>query len=111
MPTLAPEPPKLSIQRPMRAALRSIHLLVVRARLLALDWKEGRTPVDPQKMVDYLDAIEILPDILKRGDHNAFEEFRAMLLAIGKDHPEFAGLIVNFDREVAGEPPFDGPIG
>jgi hypothetical protein len=98
-----------SLQSPvvLKAALRAVHHILIQARLEALDWTHNRKSVDAQKMADYLDAVESLPEIISQDWDGGFDHFRQIISAIGKSCPELSGLIDNFDREIAGDPLFD----
>ena len=89
------------------AALRAIHHVLISARLEALDWSHNRKPVDAKKMVNYLDAVEILPELVRQNWNGSFAYFRELLAAIGEEFPELRGLVSNFDREVSGDTLFE----
>ncbi len=74
--------------------LFAVHLILVKLRLLAIE------KTDHEKLYDVLDWAELLPDLMGRSDDTT-EEFREALAALGERHADFAGLVVNFDRNVS----------
>jgi len=84
-------------QNKLAPALYAVHLILVKSRSLAADG------ADQQKLYRILDWAEALPSLIGREGEDATHEFRSMLLGLGEEFPEFAGLAQNFDRGVAWE--------
>lgn len=84
----------------VQPALYSIHAILVRVRNWAL-----RGQVDQAKLADIMDWAEIMPALIESRTDDTTEEFRSMLIGLGKKHPEFAGLIENFDRNLGWHDP------
>jgi hypothetical protein len=84
-------------QEKLAPALYALHLVLVKARALAAEGAEQ------QKLYRILDWSEVLPALVGRNAEDATDEFRSILLGLGEEFPEFAGVLQNFDRNVTWE--------
>jgi len=75
------------------AALYAIHLVLVKARSMA-----GEDNADAKMLYRLLDWAEVLPSLIAFREEDTTEEFREMLRGLGRDFPECAGFLMNFDN-------------
>jgi hypothetical protein len=101
MPTSTTERRSLQSPSVIKAAMHAVHWMILNARMEALDWTHGRKPVDADRMARLLDTIELFPDLIKHDWDGAYDYFRKMLELVGADYPQFAGLLTQFDQDVA----------
>jgi hypothetical protein len=77
------------------AALYAIHLVLIKARLLA---GEG---ADPKTLYQMLDWAEVLPTLITCREEDTTEEFRETLAGLGEAFPQCRGFLDNFDRNLS----------
>lgn len=75
------------------AALQAIHRVLVRARTLAGEGADAKT------LYQILDWAEVLPTVVVARLDDTTQEFRSLLAGLGERHPEFAGILADFDRD------------
>ncbi len=77
------------------AALYAIHSILVKARWLAGEHE------DHQKLYKLLDQAELLPPLVYAQEEDTTTEFRDTLADLGREFPECAGFLPDFDRGVS----------
>jgi hypothetical protein len=77
------------------AALYAIHMVLVRARMLA------GNGTAPDKLYRILDWAEVLPSLIVRQEEDTTDEFRSILHGLGEEFPEFGGCAEGFDCGLA----------